>query len=187
MNKKYKSKQDKKEKKKKELNQDLEYLRQVDVPDAQGGGRKFVIDKIEEEKKEQKKITDAVKNVLDPDAMFSYRRRLAEYGFTRLEEIDFPEGWLYFTHPTDGSDINIYGRKFKTQEGVLMIVKSKKGNVYMRAILVTGDPEYDVNAMNILVIQAENVVDSEKGILLSDNKDTASTLKRTDSGIYVKD
>jgi len=169
--------------KKKELAESLEYLRQVDLP----GGSQFVRDTRGAEKKEEKKSQDEIKSYLETgrQARHSYRERIANYGFTRMAESEFPLSWEYYCIATSGTSINIFGKGFRTQEGVLFIVKSPKGNVYVRGIKTTYDPEYDVTAVNIMVVQVENTMDSEKGILLSDNVDTSSTLRKTKSGILL--
>ena len=182
----YKSKLDKIEKKKKELGEDLDYLRNVDLPESMGGGRKFVVDKIEDEADKEKKIKDAVADTMQSHRI-TYHSRLAAYGQAGLETLDWPVGWERYCMATDGREIKIYGKWFKTQVGIQMIVKDAKGNVYTRGVLTTMEPVIDMQNVDTLVIQAENTIDSSKGILLSDNKDTVSSLKKTKSGIYLPD
>lgn len=184
MSTKYKSKKDKEEKKKKEMAEDLEYLRQVDLPEREGGGRKYVEEYEKERIKEEKDFADTAKTLVQGSGPITYRSRLAEYGQKKLDGVGFPDTWEYYFVPTDHRGINIYGKYFGTKEGVLLILRTDRA-VYTRGITVTGDPEYDVNAIDVLVLQAENTMDSEKGLLLSDNKDTNSTLKKTKSGIYL--
>lgn len=174
--------------KKKELAENLEYLRQVEVHESQGGGRKFVHDTRQEEKKEDQKQEDTAKNNLESriDAKFSYRRQLAEYALKRIMNQDPDSDWDIFCVPTDGSVINIFGKRYKTQEGVIYVLRSPKKNVYVRAVRTCYDPEIDIGAIERAMIhQAMNTIDSEKGILLSDNKDTLATFKRTKSGIIL--
>lgn|SRR3990167_851487 len=175
--------------KKKELNESIEYLRQVDAPESMGGGRKYVVDTRKEEKKEEKKSQDNLKSYLEirRQARYGYRERLATYAFERMVQQNFPLEWEYYCIPTDGRNMMIFGKGFKTKEGILFIIKSPKGDVYVRGVALVHDPEYDVNAVNIMVIQVENTIDSARGFLLSDNKDTASTMKKTKGGIYVPD
>lgn len=179
----YRSKLDKEEKKKKEMAEDLEYLRNVEVPESQGGGRKFVVEKIEEEEGTDQKVKDAIASSMQSHRT-TYHIRLAAYGQAGLETLDWPKEWDRYCMPTDGSDIRIFGRWFKTQVGIQMIVKDPKGNVYTRGVLTTLDPVIDMQNVDTLVIQAENTIDSYKGLLLSDNRDTKSSLKKTGSGIY---
>lgn len=179
---KYKSKLDKEKAKKKEMAEDLEYLRQVDAgPDK---GRKFVAEYEEEKKKKEQKEVDDAKGGLEGTGRAEYKTRLAIYGAKKLEQLGFPEGWEYYCISTYGNSLMIFGTSYKTQDGILMILRSPKKKVYTRGIKVTGWPDYDVNAIDVLVMQAENTLDSEKGLLLSDNKDTKATLKKTESGIY---
>lgn len=176
------------EQKKKEAHEDLDYLRQVEnLPDEQS--RKVVIDDIEEEKKKNEAIQDTIRTYLQMESQRSvtYRNDLAAYGQSRLELVGFPLDWEFFVISTDGSRVSIYGKQFQSQEGVLMILKSPKGDVYTRGIKVTYQSEYDIKAINILVTQAENTLDSEKGLLLSDNIDTVAGLKKTNSGLYIPD
>jgi len=174
------------EAKKKELAEDIEYLRQVDLPESQGGGSKFVRDTRKEEKKEEQKKEDDAKTYLGArEARIGYRRRLADYGYKRIQEQFFPEDWEYYCIATHGEAINIFGKRYKTQEGILYIVKSPKGNVYVRGIAASHEPEYDIKAVEVMIVQIENTIDSEKGILLSDNVDTQAKLKKTSSGIYL--
>lgn len=182
----YRSKQDKKEKKKVELNENLEYLRQVEVPESQGGGRKFVVDRIKEDESLEKHARDDIASNLQSHKS-TYHIRLASYGQSLLDVLDWPEGWEYYCIGTNGTDIRIYGRWFKTKVGIQVVVKDSRGNIYTRGVLTTMNPVIDMKNVDTLVIQAENTIDSFKGLLLSDNRDTNSTLKRTKSGIYIAD
>lgn len=173
--------------KKKELNESLEYLRQVELPESQGGGSKFVRDTRKEEKKEEIQEADKVKNYLESrkQQAFGYRDRLASYALTQTVSLDLEKGWEYYCVPTDGTTLNIFGKHFKTQEGLVHILKSPKENVYVRAVGVTLDPDIDFKNIHTILEQARNTIDSEKGLLLSDNKDTAGTFKKTKNGIFL--
>lgn len=179
--KKYKSKHDKEKQKKRELEESLDYLKEVEKP----GGREFVIDKLKADEAEEKQAEDDIKNYLESSskANFEYRSKLANYAQTKLEELDFPPNWEHYAIPTDGGRVKIFTRWFKSQVGVLMILKDNGGNVYTRGIKVTYKPVYDVSAIRVLVNQAENTIDSAKGILLSENGN--SKLKKTKSGIIL--
>jgi len=166
------------------MDEDLDYLRQVDLPESMGGGQKFVTDKIKDEEEKEKEIKDAVANSMD-GGQANYLIRLAAYGQAGLEMLDWPEGWERYCLATDGREIRVYGRWFKTKVGIQIIVKDKDSNIYSRGVLTTMDPIIDIANVDTLIIQAENTIDSAKGILLSDNKDTVSSLKRTQSGIYL--
>lgn len=182
--KKSETKRQKEKRKKKEMQEDLDYLKQVDKP----GGRKFVVDKLKDDEKKEKDVQDTIKNYLETSsqARFTYRAKLNDYALSRLEQLDYPDGWEFYSIPTDGTRVKIFTKWFKSEEGILFVLKDKKGNVYTRGIKTTQDPEYDVNAVNVLVTQVENTVDSAKGILLSDRTNGHTPFKRTKSGIYVE-
>jgi len=172
--------------KKKELGELDDYYQAVDKPD----GWKFVHKDRLREKKKTKRRTDDEKTLLEyrKGQRFTYRRKLAEYGQAGLDKIDWPQGWESFCLPTDGSSLTIKGRNFKTQEGILFIVQSPMGQVFCRGILSTMNPEYDLKAVHVMVEQAENTLDSERGLLLSDKKrDPITGLKQTEGGIVVPD
>lgn len=173
--------------KKRELAESIEYLRQVDLPEAEGGGSKFVRDTRKEEKREEKKKDDAAKNYLESriNQQHGYRDRIASYALQESISMDVTDGWDYYCVPTSGERMNIFGKYFKTQEGVIHILRSKKGNVYIRAVGITYDPDIDVKNVHTMLEQAINTIDSEKGILLSDNKDTAATYKKSESGLIL--
>lgn len=164
-------------KKKREIEEAEDYLKQVE-----SGGRKFVVEDIEKDQKAQRKATEDFLSGLETKKLYkiTYRRKLADELQKKLEEIDFPKGWKYNAIPTDGkTPLRVYGRGFDTKEGIVLVLKSSKGEVFIRAVSTCYQPEVDFKAMNILAVQAENTVDSAKGILLSD-KD-----KKTKSGIYL--
>lgn len=169
--------------KKKELAEDLDYLKEVDKPK----GREFVVDKLKDEEAVEKKQQDDIKNYLDSSlqANFTYRRKLAEYALNKLEALEIDPTWEYYAVPTDGKRVKIFKKWFASQEGVLLILKSKTGDVFIRGIKTTKNPEYDVNAINILVTQVENTIDSAKGILLSDKSNGHGKIKKTKSGIII--
>src|SRR3990167_3378521 len=90
--------------KKRELDESVEYLRQVDLPESQGGGAKFVHDTRKKEKEDEKKSQDEVKSYLEikRQARFTYREKLANYGYNRMADQDFPFEWECYCIPTDG-------------------------------------------------------------------------------------
>lgn len=184
--KKKKTKQELHEEGKKEMGEALDYLKQVDRLRDESS-RKYVIEKEVERVKGEEKGRHDIKNALSNQkhAKFTYRRRLAIYAQTSLATIDFPAGWEYYGVPTDGKQVRIFGKWFASKEGILVIVRSPQGEVYIRGILCTMNPEYDVKAIDILVIQAENTLDSAKGLLLSDNRDTVSGLRKTKGGVIL--
>lgn len=169
----------------KEADEDMDYLRQVDLPAGLGGGSKFVADTIKEEEQQKKSDEAGIENYLEGKGRLTYLSALCDYALQKIYRDNFPEDWNYYVLPTVGQHINIFGRSFKTQEGVLFVIKSPKGNVFTRGVRITMNPEIDVSNMETMIVQVENTIDSEKGILLSDNMDTPATLKKTKSGIYL--
>lgn len=163
------------EKKKKELAQEEEYFKQVDKPESQGGGRKYVVDRIELEKKAEQKQKDDINTDLQSKQQrpFAYKEALANYGMKLMHEAELGSGWYYMVIPTDGTDIRLHGRALSTQQGVLLLLMSPTGNIYSRGIRTINDAVVDSKAMETLVTQAENTADSEKGLLLGekDNED----------------
>ncbi len=165
----------KEKEKKREAEKADDYLRQVDKL-----GSDFVVADIEKDRKKAKKKADAFLTSLGQKKLyrFTYRSSLAKNLQNKVSEIDFPDGWEYKAIPTDGKrQIRVYGKYFDTKQGVVLILKSPKGEVFIRAVQTCYRPEVDFKSMNILAVQAENTVDSAKGILLSD--------KKTKSGIYL--
>lgn len=152
--------------KKKELGEAEEYIKQVDKGEE---GRKYTIDLLKEDEKKDKKLQDSIKTDLETKKHqhFSYRRSLADYGNWLLEEIKEKE-WEMEYVPTDGSRLNVYGKWFDSKEGIQLIVKAPNGNVFLRGVKTSYIPEWDEHAIRVLYIQAENTIDSYKGLLLSD-------------------
>jgi len=164
--------------KKREAEETDDYYRQVDKY-----GSKITVEDIEREESKKAKDKDDKKTDLQGRKhLFSYERQLAKYCQEGLNKIDFPEGWEYHALPTHGSDIRLYGKYFKTKIGVIVIVRTSDGDVLVRAVLTTQDPQIDMKNMDTMVVQAENTVDSAKGILLSD---IPKGPKRTKSGIIL--
>lgn len=180
----YKSKLDKEQKKKKELNETMDDLNYVDKASDEAG-RKFTVDKLKEEEKKEQNIKDAVASIMQGKSDNVYLSRLAEYGQVKLNELDWPVGWEYYCLATNGADIRIYGKWFSTQIGIQVIVKDVSGNIYLRGVLITMEPEIDMKNVDTLIVQAENTIDSAKGILLSDKREDNTSLKKTKSGIYL--
>ena len=133
-------------------------------------------DLLEKEKEAAKKAIEEEEAKIE-----EYKDKLADELREKVSAIDFPNGWQYDTLPTsDNRQITIYGQSFKTKQGIILVLKSPKGEVFIRAVRTCYKPEVDFKAMRILAVQAENTVDSDKGILLSDKK-----VKKTKSGIYL--
>lgn len=157
-------------KKLKELGEAENYVKQVENLNSEES-RKFVVDQVKEEELDVQKVQDDLKTELEKKVKhhFSYRRELSDYGNWLVEEIK-EKGWEIEFVPTDGRPINIYGKSFKTQEGIQLIIKSPVGQVFARGVQISYVPAYDEHAIRTLYVQAENTMDSYKGLLLSDKK-----------------
>src|SRR4030042_3849374 len=91
----------KEKRKKKEMDEDLDYLRMVDLPAGQG--QKYVADYEKDKADKIQKHEDEVKSSLEykKEQYFGYRTDLAEYGFNELYKLELPERWEYYCIPTD--------------------------------------------------------------------------------------
>ena len=175
-----KTKLEKEKAKEKEAFQSADYFRQVDKY-----GSKIVVEDIEKEEAVKKKVkADRATDLQSRKQLFSYEEHLAKYCQEGLDKVDFPGGWEFNALPTYGRPIRLYGRSFNTQRGVAVIVKTSDGDVLVRAVRTTQDPLIDVKNMELLVVQAENTVDSYKGLLLSDGGGELRE-KKTPGGIIV--
>lgn len=154
----------------KELGEAENYVKQVENLGSENA-RKFVVEQVQDEESEVKKVQDDLKTELEKkkNKHFAYRRELSEYGNWLIEEIK-EKGWEIEFVPTDGSPIIIYGKRFKTDEGIQLIIKSPSNQVFARGVHMSYVPEYDEHAIRTLYVQAENTIDSYKGLLLSDKK-----------------
>lgn len=168
-------------KKKKEMDESENYLKEID----KGGVKTFLQYQNDEEKREQK-LQDNILNDLDiqKQRTFTYQSKIAEYGTKKLKEIDYPKGWEYACVPTSDRGLRLYGQHFDSQFGVLVILKSPKGDIYTRGLApLSFNPGIDMKGINILAEQAENTVDSAKGLLYE--KDESTGMKKTKGGILL--
>lgn len=160
-----------------EQREDEEHLRQVETSE----GMEFVAQTESDKAQKHQSEIDKVNTYLEEekDRRFTYRRDLCTYGNDLLPKI-LDTGWEGRFIPTDGTPINIYDRRFKTDEGVVLVIKYKS-EVFIKAIRTSMMSDVDTNAIRVMCEQAENTIDSRKGLLLSDKKS-----KKTDSGIYLE-
>ena len=113
-----------------------------------------------------KKVEDDIKNdqlqqLTDArKRKFEYLMAMVDISKQRFAMIDWPSGSKWEVGIKDDDKLHLMFR-----------VKNK---VYGRGIKCTGIQHYDLNAINILAVQAENTIDS----IVSPAK--------TDSGIYLK-
>lgn len=164
--------------KKKELAEDEHYLEQVDKHGPK------IVEKYERERaKEVKEKEDAIKTDLETkkDRRFTYLKALAKHGQEGLGKIEFPDGWEYYALPTSDGRVRLFGKWFKSQFGVLLVLKSPDNKVFTKGIRISFNPTIDTGAVDKLVVQAENTLDSERGLLLSDEPG----IRKTKSGIVI--
>lgn len=166
--------------KKRELEESIDYLKEVDKP----GGAQFVADTEGEKLKKKKNREQGIATDLESKkkSPVSYRERLSAFGNSQI--IDLDPGWEATFIPTGNTSLKIYAKTFRGQEGVVLVLKDPKGNVYVKAVRVSYNPPIDIGAIKTMVIQAENTMDSVKGLLLSD-KPKPSGGKTTPGGIYI--
>jgi hypothetical protein len=167
--------------KKREADEAVDFLKQVDKPESMGGGRDFVQEHVKAEKRKFKEEQSQVANALQRNARITYRTKLAAYAQTKLNDLlEWAKDWEVKALPTHGHTIYIYKKAYETKEGVQLIAKSPKGNVYMKGITMSYEPEIDMHAINVLVEQTENSMDSERGLLYEKPK-------KTEGGIILPD
>lgn len=129
------------------------------------------IDRIEQrDLKEEQKARDDAMNALDMKKKFraSYKTELAKNLSEMLTMLDWIRGWVADVVVTNGSPITIYGKPFNTQDGILLVVKTAKGNIMHKGMLVTGEPALDYAGLYNITLQVENTMDKARGLLLSD-------------------
>lgn len=139
------------------------------------------IEKIEKEtQKDDKSKRDEQLNALDMKKRFraSYKRELAKVLSELLTMLDWVRGWTADVVVTEKGALTIYGKPFQTQDGILLVVRTAKGDVLHRGMLVTSDPALDYAGLYNLTLQTENTMDKQRGLLLdgSGNKGDVSAI-----------
>src|SRR3990167_3474842 len=97
----------------------------------------------------------------------SYKGVLAKALAGFLELMDWPDGWEANVIITDGSPITLYGKGFMTQNGILVAVRTARGYVYHKGMLISGDQVLDYSGVHTLAVQVENTLDDARGSLVS--------------------
>lgn len=87
----------------------------------------------------------------------TYNRLLAKLLLKRLTFVDWPLGWTYQVAPT--------------KVGVVLEMKSPGGRFFRSGFKSTSNPLFDLNAINIYAVRAENTIDRISG---ADAQKTAS-------------
>jgi len=147
-------------------------------------GREYVVNKEKAKLKARKAHEQNIASDLETKkkSKVAYRERLVSFGNTLFT--DFEENWEVQFIPTGNSTVRIYGKQFQGKEGVVLILKSPTGKVFIRAVSTSYDPPTDIAAVKTLSVQAENTVDSVKG-LLANELPVRNGGKKTPGGIYL--
>lgn len=132
-----------------------DYLEAVGTDDEDKGARWTI--EAQKAVEEKEKIEDAKAQ----DDLEKSRRSKKDYlvqAATKLvelaETIDWPRGYRYRVGYEDDNKLSL-------------MFQDKKNNIYARGIQLTGSVLYDVNALHIIITQAENTVDQLEGRLAS--------------------
>lgn len=106
-----------------------------------------------------------------------YKDLLAQYGNNEVRNLDLRKGWkLVFTATKLGDQTIAIGKASLTpQDGILVVLRSPDGTKYARPVSVMYEADVDLNAIHVLLIQAENTVDKMTGqMMYSDDPKTDS-------------
>ena len=168
--------------KKREMEADADYFKEVDLP----GGWKYVGDYEADKAKQDTVLQDGVKSNLQESGPVTYLTHLAAYTQDKLDRIENAKGWKLDCIATyHNRSLRVYGKTFPTKEGVQIILRAPSGVVYSRGISTTLDPTYDIKAMNVLVEQVENTIDAYQGNTFTDRKSEVPGYKKRESGLIV--
>lgn len=127
------------------------------------------VERIETEtQKEEQVARDDAMNKLDMKKKFraSYKSELAKTLSEMLTMLDWVKGWTADVVVTNGQPITIYGHAFQSKDGILLVVKTRKGNVMHQGMLVTGEPALDYAGLYNIALQVENTMDKARGLIL---------------------
>lgn len=115
-----------------------------------------------------KDLKDEAANYVDMGkggSFSSYRANLAEWGMWILMHKNLPKGYEYHCIPTKEGSLDIYGKNFKTKDGIIFVLKDLDGKVYIRAMGISLDTEVDVSNVQLMAVEVENTIDSIEGKL----------------------
>ena len=116
---------------------------------------KEIADFKKEKEKEEKEVTqeEAVAQELlhqgKRGKIVTYNHLLASLLQKQLTLVDWPLGWRYQVAPTD--------------IGVVLEMTSADGRIFRTAFKTTGEKKYDLNAVSVTVLRAENTIDRLTG------------------------
>lgn len=135
--------QEEKEKERR-LAEEMERIEAIGAPGKKGSkeARSFFKEQekqYQKEEQEKKERLHSAKN---------YRQMLAELLRSELLSVDWPSGWRYSVFPT--------------KEGVVLTM-SKENRHFRAAFRPTGEERYDLNAVKMYALRAENTIDRVSG------------------------
>jgi hypothetical protein len=120
----------------------------------------------EDEKKEEEKKAKNLQRLEDQShrgTVKTYNELMAELLIKMLNLTEWPMGWKFYVAPT--------------KEGVILEVHSPNKSIYRNAFKPTGEPKYDLNAIETYVIRAQNLVDRTTEVWTKQNAKKNSSSK----------
>lgn len=157
---------DPEERAKEQTQKDLEDLR---LTNAEGGESYFIEARRAEEKAENLKREEFVGYLSSLKGPIEYKEKLVEYANLSVGYAGLEPGWhlaFFPTAPGTGT-INIGKRSFDPEYGFFALLISPKKKEYIRAVKLLMSPVIDMNAVHVVITQAENTMDYERGFLLN--------------------
>jgi len=110
---------------------------------------KEAVIKLVEEEKEKEELKKEKEKELVFEArqgkIINYNMLLSRLLEKRMVQIDFPDGWRYKTG--------------WTAVGVILELYSPNGRIFRLAFKPNGEEKYDLNAIDVCAIRAENTID----------------------------
>lgn len=122
--------------------EELEALGQESEKEAVKDTVKVFKEKEKESSEKREKVLETLKQA--PKTLQTYTQLLAKLLSQRMMVVDWPEGWKYEAFPTD--------------EGVVFQMTNGKRN-FQAGFKPTGQPHYDLNAIDTYALRAENTID----------------------------
>lgn len=87
-----------------------------------------------------------------------YCNFLAAHGNELLNQAGFGQGWMYRAIPTDDNGVALFGRRYDSSVGVVFVLKSPHGQVFIQAMKATGVPDLDLEGIKRFSLSAENTM-----------------------------
>jgi len=128
---------------KKELDKEYEDL--ITVAEGKVSEAKEVLERKDKEIQARKEIELESLRKGSKYTILTYNRLMAEMLLFRLGEMAWPHGWTYQVSPTE--------------KGVVMEMKSPVGRYFRAGFKSTGMEVYDLGAIDLYAIRAENTIE----------------------------